>query len=248
VIGGQHRVELSSHGPHEHRICRQRTRGLKHLRRGPKDPLLLVAEQARLAGMRIHRADRHSGPLDAPPVPQRLIHGLPGSHHPLDGEQGWHVPERHMGRDQYHAQRMAVGIAGCGFGGQHHRHIDIAGEVGQPFGVTGIGEAGEMEGMLVGGGGDDGVHFAAESELHGRFDRVAGDAARADLALAVRAGVAAAVSPGSDRYLTLRRNAGDLVLRANQGDLSFERLGQGAGRDLGPDPTRIPQRDGEPRT
>ena len=44
--------------------------------------------------------------------------------------------------------------------GEHHRDIDVAREVGQPLGVSRIGKAGEMERVLVGGRGDDRVHFA----------------------------------------------------------------------------------------
>ena len=48
--------------------------------------------------------------------------------------------------------------------------------------------------------------------------------------------------------LRCRGYSGDLVFRADDRDLGIEWLGQRAGGDLGPDPARIAQRDGEPRT
>ena len=90
-------------------------------------------------------------------------------------------------------------------GRQHHGDIHVAGEVGQPFGVTGIGKAREVERMLVGGSGDDGVDFAAERELGGRLDRVSGDAAGPDGPVAVRDWGRRCPVPRSHRDLAVGR-------------------------------------------
>ena len=83
-------------------------------------------------------------------------------------------------------------------GGEHHRDIHAAGELRQPFGVSGIGKAGQMEGVLLGGRGDDRVHFAAERQLDRRLDRVAGEPPRPDGAGPVVRLLAAALAPGAD--------------------------------------------------
>lgn len=105
-----------------------------------------------------------------------------------------------------------------------------------------------MESVFVGGCRNDGVDFAAEGQLYRRFEGVAGDPACADQAFAVRVRVTAAQPPCPDGDSLLSRYPGDLVFRPNDRDLGCERLSQRAGRDLGPDPARIPQGDGEPRT
>ncbi len=88
----------------------------------------------------------------------------------------------------------------------------------------------------------------AEGELDRRFDGVAGDAAGTQQSLTIRVRVAAAQPPRPDRDSPRRGYSGDLVFRADDRDLGIEWLGQRAGRDLGPNPARVPQRDGEPRT
>ena len=146
---------------------------------------------------------------------------LPGSHHPLDGEQRGDVAEGHMGRDQHDPQlgsRSASIMATS----------TSAGEVGQPLGVTGKGKAREMQRMLVGGSGDDGVHFAGERELAAAS--TAWPAMRPARMRAVSSRVAAALAPGAHRHLPVSRYAGDLVLGADEGDLGVERVGQRARR------------------
>ena len=198
--------------------------------------------------MGIDRADRQPRPLDPPPALECLVHRPPGPHHPVYREQRGHVLEWHVGRDQYHPKREAPGVTGGGFRGQHHGHIHVTGEVSQPFSVTRIRKACEAERVLVGGGRNDGVDFAAESEFYRRLDGVTGNAAGPDQPVAVWIRITAAQPPRPDGDSSLSRYLRYLVFRANERDLDVERLGQRAGRDLGTDPARISQRDGEPRT
>jgi len=147
-----------------------------------------------------------------------------------------------MGRDQYHPKWEALGIVGRLLRSEHHGDIDVAGEVGQPLGVTGIREACEMESVLVGGRRDDGVDLAAEGELYRGLNGVAGDAAGANQPFAVRFRVTTAQPPCTDGDAPLSRYFCDLVFRADNRDLGFERLDQGAGDDLGSDASGVTQR------
>ena len=91
-----------------------------------------------------------------------------------------------MGRHQHHAELV---------GGQHHRHVHVAGEMGKPFCVSWIRKAREMERVLVGGTCHDGIDFAVECELDRVLDGVAGDAARADDTMPIVSPFAAAELP-----------------------------------------------------
>ena len=147
-----------------------------------------------------------------------------------------------MRGDEHHAELV---------GREHHGHVHVAGQVRQPFGVTGIGKAGEMERVLVGRSGDDRIHLAGERQARGRFDAVAGDASGPKRPRMVGPVTAAGI-PGAYRHPPRRglepgRHFGNLVLRADQGDLGVERLGQRASHDLGSDAARIAERDCEPR-
>ena len=107
--------------------------------------------------------------------------------------------------------------------------------------MPGPGKAGEVERVLVGGRGDDGIHFAAERHAGGGLDRVTRDTAGAQDAMVVR-GLAAAGMPRADGHPLGRRHGGDLVFGADEDDVRADRLGEGAGGDLGPDPPRIAER------
>jgi hypothetical protein len=143
---------------------------------------------------------------------------------------------------------MARRIAWCRIRGKHHGDVDISREMGQPFSVTRIGKAGEVEGMLVGGCGNDGVHFALKRQFDGGLDRVSGNAAGADHAIAVGVAVAQTKSPGSYRDTMLSGNRLDLVFGTDNGDLCIDGLNQRSGGDLRPDPARIAEGYSEPRT
>jgi hypothetical protein len=144
-----------------------------------------------------------------------------------------------MRGDEHDAQRMAVRIAGDGLGGEHHGHIDIAGEVRQPLGVARVGKPCEVKGVLVSGGRDDGVDFSAERESDGGFDGVAGDAACADDAVTILAGVSTAQAPHTYRYSTLGWYIGDLVFGTHDRNVGVERLDQRTTGDLGTDAARV---------
>ena len=236
VIRREHRVELAPHRAHEHGIRRQWAGGAERLGGRPEHPVLLVAEETRFAGVRIDRAEREPGPLDSPPLPEPALGDASGPDDPVQGEQRRHVAERHVGRHQHHAQLLR---------GEHHRDVHVAGEVREPFGVSGIGKAGEMEGVLLRRRGDDRVHLARERELDRGLDRVAGEPARPDRA-ARSSGRSPLPCPQVPTGTAARgRDRRDLVLRADQRHLGVERLLQRAGGDLRPDAARIAERDSD---
>jgi hypothetical protein len=139
--------------------------------------------------MRIHRAYRNARVLDAPPATECIDHGSAGSDHALGRQQRWNIPKGHVRRHENHPKRVAVRIVRHALRGEHHGDIDIAGEVRQPLGMTRVGKACEVKGVLVSWGGDDGVYFSAEREPDCGLHGVAGDAARADDAVTILIGV-----------------------------------------------------------
>jgi hypothetical protein len=143
---------------------------------------------------------------------------------------------------------MPASVSGRRLGSKHHGHIHLAGQLRQPFGMTWVGESREMQGVLVGGSGDNRVDFAAEGQPGRGLDGVARYATCADDALSVAIAFAAAEPPAADRNAALRRYGLDLVFRAHHRNLCIDRLSQRAGGDLGADPARITQGDREPRT
>jgi hypothetical protein len=72
VVGGDDGVELALQRAHESGVGGQRARDRDPLLRerregGPQDLLVLAAEEAVLAGVRVHAADRDAPPLGAEP-------------------------------------------------------------------------------------------------------------------------------------------------------------------------------------
>jgi len=110
-----------------------------------------------------------------------------------------------------------------------------------------VGKACQMERVLMGGSGNDGIDFATEGEPDCYFDRVTGDAAGADGAMAVLARIAATQFPGSNCYPPSGWDRGDLVFRTHYSDLGFERFGQRGGRNLRADAPWVAQRNRQPR-
>jgi hypothetical protein len=127
-----------------------------------------------------------------------------------------------VGGDQHDPEGIGAGISTVRLRGQHHRHIDVAGQVSQPFGVARIGEAGEMQSVLVRGRGHDRIHLAIEGELHRGFDRVSGNAAGADGSIAIGWDVSGAQPPGAHGDSACGGQRTDLVLGSNNGDFRVE--------------------------
>jgi hypothetical protein len=123
--------------------------------------------------------------------------------------------------------------------GEHHGYVYIAGEVCQPFSMTGVGKTGEVEGVLVSGRCNDGIDFTVQRESDGGLDGVAGDAARPDDAVTILVRISAAEAPHANRDSALCRYVGDLVFGAHKGDVGFQRLDQRARGNLRTDTSRI---------
>lgn len=117
---------------------------------------------------------------------------------------------------------MTRRIAWCRVRREHHGDVHIPREMGQPFGVTWIREAGEMESMLVCGSGNDGVYFALKRQLDSGLDGVPGNAAGADHTIAVGVPVAQTESPRSYRKTMLGGNGVDLVFGSDDRDLCVD--------------------------
>jgi len=98
-----------------------------------------------------------------------------------------------------------------------------------------------MEGVLMGGSSDNGIHLTANRHSGGGLDRVSCNPARPPGAGDIRIHLSGAKSPGSHTDVSGGGKFGDLILSADQDNIRGERLGQGAGRDLGTDPARIAQ-------
>jgi hypothetical protein len=134
---------------------------------------------------------------------------------------------------------MFRGIIRVLLGGKHHRHVHIAGEMSQPLGMARVGKSCEMQCVLVGRGGHDGIDVAALRQLDRGFDRVPGDAAGPDGPVSVGGSIAAAQTPGADRDPLLCLHRGDLVFRPYDRDVGLERLDQGGSSNLRTDAARV---------
>ncbi len=172
VVHRDHDVELAPAGAGEDRVGGQ---GTVHVEPGPPrvldgrdDPgLLLVAEEAVLARVRIEPAHRNTGPRAA-----QAGHGLLGqvddAADALAGDQVRHAAQRHVGGDVDDPQLLAH---------QEHREILRVGEPGQDLGVPGVLHARGGERFLVDRRGDDAVDRAGLTEPHAGLDVGVGGAA-----------------------------------------------------------------------
>ena len=120
----------------------------------------LVAEEALLAGVRVEPGHGDARAVDAQRQAGRLgqVDHLADARagHPADG-----LFQRDMGGDVHHAQRAT---------GQQHGHLFGPGALGQQFGVPGIMETGQVHGLFVQRGGDDGIHLARHGQVAGGKD------------------------------------------------------------------------------
>jgi hypothetical protein len=133
-------------------------------------------------------------------------------------------------------------------GYQHHRDIHIASEMCQPLGVPGIGEAGEVESVLVSRRGDDCVSLPLERELCRSLDGVPRQATGPYRPASIATLLAGPQTPGANREPPSDGDVGKLVFSPDQGEIRVQRFDQRAGDDLRSDAARIAQRDRESRS
>jgi hypothetical protein len=195
--------------------------------------------------VRIQSAERKPGLIQAPPVTQGGLDHPSGPHHPVNREQCGNIPKRHVGCNQDDAQ-SGFAIARP-FGRQHHGHIDVAGEMSQPLGMAGIRKACQVKGVFMGGGGNDGVHFAGQGHSSGGLDCSSRDPSGPHGAAAVGIRITGAEPPGADADVTRGGERGDLIFGPHHHDVSGDGLSQGTGGDLGAYPPRIAQRNRDAR-
>jgi hypothetical protein len=197
--------------------------------------------------MRIQGADRNPRLLDAVPLPKTALRYSSRANDPIGGEKRGHVAQGHVGGDENHSETWQLRLPRR-LGGKHHGHVDITGQMSQPLGMSGIGESGEMQRMLVRGSSHHGVHLALEREPHRLFDRMPRDAAGANGAASVAPVITAPQPPASDCNPMICRKTGDLILGPDQRQFSTDRLIQCGGGDLRPDAAGIAEGDGNPGT
>src|ERR687895_1046121 len=114
---------------------------------------------------------------------------------------------------------MTVPVGWICFRRQHHGHVDVAGEMGQPFGMTWIGKSCEMKGVLLSRCRNDSVHPAIERQFDGGFHCVSGNPPGANGSTSIRRAVAGAEAPTAHGDRVGRLERCDLVLRPNDGHL-----------------------------
>ncbi len=112
---------------------------------------ILLAERAFLAGMRIEPRDREPRTGDAEALAQVARHDPAGREHEVGGQRADHVPERQVDGDRDHRELGRP---------QHHDRMvgssgRFRGELGEIFGVSGLGEARAVEHVLGHRVGDD---------------------------------------------------------------------------------------------
>ena len=132
------------------------------------DPLLLVAEQAVLAGVGVEAADGDPRVLDAEPLAQGVGHQVDRLEHAADGERVAQVEQRLVDAGQGHPQLAAD---------EHHRDpVGLEG-VAELLGVAGEAVAGHVPAFLADRGGDDGLDHVLAGRVDGRVEETHGGVA-----------------------------------------------------------------------
>ena len=107
VIRRDHRVELAAHRAHEDGVGGKRAGDAGRARGGREQLVVLAAEAAAVAGVRIERAERDARLGDAEPVAQPVArHARRRSTIASRGEQARHVAQRDVRRREHDAQRI----------------------------------------------------------------------------------------------------------------------------------------------
>src|SRR4029079_14796226 len=143
----------------------------------------------------------------------------PGADDTVGREQGRHVAEGDVCRDEDDAQLVRR---------QHHRRVYIAGEMGQPFSVARVGASGEMQRALVCRPRDDRVYVAVERQANGPLHCMPSELSRARSAVPLRRRTitgtfTAPGTPGADRKSAGGWNPRYLVLRTEDRDFCRDR-------------------------
>jgi hypothetical protein len=234
VVGCQHRIEFATHGTHKDGVRRDRARGTESLHCWGEHPLLLVAEEPLLSCMRVQCAHRQPRLRDPEPVAQPPARHLAGAHDLVGGQDQGDIAKREMRGDQHHSQLVAR---------QHHRHVDVAGEMRQPLGMSGKRKPCEVQRVFLCGSGDDAIHFTGERQLRGAFHRAPGDSAGVNCATARDT---LRLAPRTDWLVARGGDRCDLFAGADQGDVGIQLRGQRCGHDLRSNAARIPKGHREP--
>ena len=223
-----------AHRAHEHRVGGKWAEQTVRARGGSEQLVVLGAEAAAVAGVRIERAERDARLGDAEPVAQTGARDVGRRGDGVGGERGRHVAQRNVRGGEDDAQRIRRAWRGAR-GGEHHRDV-AAGARGEQLGVAGkVVAAGEQR-VLVERRGDDAVHVAALRELDGALHGEAGEASRISEGCRRR--------PFTDVFVdghfrAARTNDDQLRDRRNA------RIAQCGGNDLRPDAARVAECDGK---
>ena len=199
--------------------------------------VVLAPEPPLVTGMRIQCAEHESRLGDAEGPLQSLARDPRGARDQVVREPRMHLAERDVRRGKDHAQRGT---------GEHHRGR-ATGEGFEHLRVSRIVVAAGEQCRLVDRRGHDALHRPRARELDRARDRLAGERTGPRIARAAGRGVGTrtgAFVPGADRFVDRRAGAG----RADHHETSGARDLWGRERladDLGADPARVAQRDGE---
>jgi hypothetical protein len=223
VVAGDHRVELAVGGAAEHRVARNRVADVDAARAAALDHrrehfLLLVAQQAALAGVRIQAGQRQPRPRH-PEAGQLGVREGDGRLQPLAGQQRGHVGQRHVHGGEHHRQAPRV---------EHHPDLAGAGQLGQQLGVPAPAQPGPRPRLLVDRTRGHRVDAPRHCVPDGARDRLVGR------------------TPGHRRHHA--RTAGAAARRFVEdrlADLQHRRIARGAPGHLRTDAGRISGRDAD---
>ncbi len=229
--------------------------------RGNDRLVLLAAQHAPVAGMRVQAEHRDLGPIDPEILNQAVVNDLDRLQNSLAGHPFRHVPDRDVAGHQSDAQVV-----------RHHHHRVAPGtrQAGDELGMPGIFITGQRDRFFRDGCRHHGVGPAVQTELHGAphgFHRQLSALCRDFAKFHFRR-----LPPGHIHHdQPLRRDPlGHLLDHLQLGERQLQhfgvfaehfgrsdndrieefhqaRIGQALQHDLGPDAVRIAQRDGDPR-
>jgi len=190
VVGGQDCIELAAQRAHEHRVCRQRARGVECFCGRQQQALVLVAEQPAFTRMRIERAQGQPWRGDSPPPLQRVAGDATRLDDALRRHARDRVAQREMRGHEHDPQATRR---------EHHRNGNVGGDMRQKLSDPGKPVAGGVQRRLIDRPGDDRVDLAGESQSRGGFDALGHHAPRLDV------GRRPIFPPADDPYVSVDR-------------------------------------------
>jgi len=104
VVRRNHGVEFAPHRTYEHRVGGKRPRDSRCARRRREQSVVLIAEPAAVAGVRIESTEGESRVINGEPLLQAAPRHLRGVHNPVERQPLADLAQRNMGRGKYDAE------------------------------------------------------------------------------------------------------------------------------------------------